>query len=106
MFTEEEITEHKLDENVLYNIASDWFECLESEPESLPLTNKSSGKKRVLRNLTKNQYVREEAIKVAALESTECKCDGAEPVGFGEVVLSLVMCWLGLAQKPVALAWL
>jgi hypothetical protein len=58
------------------------------EPKSLPFTNKSSRTKRVLWNLTKNQYVREEAIEVAALESTECKCNRAEPVGFGQVVLS------------------
>ncbi|KIM86342.1 hypothetical protein PILCRDRAFT_86545 [Piloderma croceum F 1598] len=86
--------DHKLDDDALHAIASNWSVCpfKVPEPESLPFTNKSSGMKRVLRNLTKNQYVREEAIKVAALESTECKCDRAEPVGFGEVVLSRI-CW-------------
>ena len=93
MFTEEEITEHKLDDDVLYGIASEWFKCPSQEPESLPLTNKSSGKKRVLRNLTMNQYVREEAIQCsAALENTAGRDDGAEPVGFGQVVLSRI-CW-------------
>ena len=94
LFTEDEMTAHKLDDRVLYFIASNWSKCPSQvpEPESLPLTNKSSGAKRVLRNLTKNQYIKEEAIKVAALESTEGRYDGAEPVGFGQVVLSRI-CW-------------
>jgi hypothetical protein len=50
LFTKEEIVDHKLDNDALNAIASSWSMCLSEvpEPESLPLTNKSSGTKRML----------------------------------------------------------
>lgn len=100
VFTEEEITRLELHEHALYDVASAWPDPeykfnLVPEPESSPLAC-NGGRNKVLRNLTKGQYVREEAIKVAALDTGYFP---VKAVGLGQVVLSRIS-WTRLELYP------